>query len=375
MSSFLRLLFLPLYVLFTLVPTVAYAQEILIGQVAPYTGNLAPTGNDYRRGIEIWFEHLNARGGIKGRKLKLVGLDDGYKTEDTVKQTKQILTNNDIVALAGFVGTGNVEAVLKSGLLEEHRIPLIGVRTGGILTHYPYLFHLRANYRDEVQKMLQHASTIGLKNIGVFYQDDSFGKVGLQAAEEFAKEYGLNILAKGAYEKNTTKVENAVETMLKAEPQAIIMISNTAASAAFIKQLRERNNSAYLFIQSVTDGEQLAQRISDNLARGVVIAQVMPNPYKRSLPLSRDFHLDVAKSRVEGAKVNYTTLEGYVTGKVITAALERAPKITRQELTRSLERLRRLDLGGFIIDFDEKNHRGSPYVELSVISAGGKVIQ
>jgi ABC-type branched-subunit amino acid transport system substrate-binding protein len=163
--------------------------------------------------------------------------------------------------------------------------------------------------------------------------------------------------------------------MLQAAPQAIIMISNTAASAAFIKLLREQESSAYLFVQSVTDGEQLAQRISDKFARGVVIAQVMPNPYKLTLPLVREFHADIAKSKVEGAKVNYTTLEGYITGRVLTAALNSASKISRADLVRSLERQRKLDLGGFIIDLNESNHHGSQYVELSVVSLGGKVIQ
>ena len=352
-----------------------YAQDILIGQVTAYTGNLAPTGNDYRRGLEVWFEQVNAKGGIKGRKVKLVTADDGYKSEETVKQAKAMVENNDLVAFAGFLGTGNVEALLKSKLLENHNIPLIGARTGGVIAHHPFLFHLRANYRDEVHKMIEHAATIGLKNIGVFYQDDAFGKTGLEAAETFAKEFKVNIVTKAGYEKNTTKVEAAVEAMVKADPQAIIMASNTAASAEFIKQLREKNSTAYLFVQSVTDGEQLAQKISDKFSRGVVIAQVMPNPYKRNMPVIREFQEHISISKVEGVKVNYTTLEGYLTGRLLTTALNRANKISRADLIKTLEGLHKLDLNGFIVDYSPLNHAGSQYVELSVVSSGGKVLQ
>jgi len=360
----------------TKLPVQIQTQEILIGQVAPFSGPLAPTGSDYARGLEIGFEQINGKGGIKGRKIKLVKLDDAYKSDQTVAQaTAMLAEHKDLLLFAGFVGTGNLEALIKNKVLSNAGISLVGVRTGAVREHHPFVFHLRASYSDEVGALVRHTATIGMTRIAVLYQDDAFGKSGLQAAEDFAREYKVEIVARGAYEKNTTKVSDAVSAIRKADPQAIVMVANTAAASAFTQEYRAAGGTANLMAISVTDGEQLYKKIGEDSARGVVIAQVLPNPYARTSTSAREFQEAVAKSKVEDAKVNYTTFEGYITAKLLVMALEKTPRLTRADITRTLENMGKSMIGDFPIEFGVKRHEGSHFVELSVVSAGGKLLQ
>lgn len=354
----------------------AYAEDILIGQVSAFTGPLAPTGTDIGRGLLVAFEVANQKGGIKGRKLSLIQADDGYKSEQTVvKANEMLVQNRDLVAFTGFLGTGNVEALIKSKLLSAQEISLVGVRTGGAREFHPLVFHLRASYRDEVGEIIRHAAILGLDQVAVFYQEDSFGKTGLQAAQDFSKQYNVRIVAHAGYEKNTTQVIPAAEALAKVDAKVVVMISNTAASAEFVKEYRKRGGTANLMIISVTDGEQLFQKVGNELARGIAISQVVPNPYKRTLPIVREFQEAVAKSKIEGIKANYTTMEGYLMGKVLIHALERSPRISRAVLAHTLESMGRVNMGDFVVEFGPKKHEGSGYVELSVIGNGGKLLQ
>lgn len=169
------------------------ASEIVVGQVAPLTGLLAPTGNHIRAGAQIYFDAVNASGGINGQKIKLVSKDDGYKVPDTIKQAKALIEETQPVALFGFVGTGNVEAVLKEKILDDNGIPLVMIRTGATSlakSGNPWMFITRASYAGEIGKIFQLYSATGYKNYGIFYQDDPFGQDGLASAEALAEKHG-----------------------------------------------------------------------------------------------------------------------------------------------------------------------------------------
>lgn len=355
------------------------AAELVIGQVAPFSGSLAPTGTHMRAGAQVYIDSINASGGVHGTKLKLVSKDDGYKAEDTVRLVRELVKEADPVALLGLVGTGNVEALVKNNVLAEAGIPVVGVRTGANSLRRPvnpYLFHTRASYAEEIDAIVQQLAAMGSSRLAIFYQDDPFGLDGLASAETSVKDAKSQILAKGAYEKNTTKVEAAVKTIVAVQPQAVIMVANTAASAEFVKQMRAAGSNAQLIAVSVTDGPQVARTIGKETAHGLGIVQIVPDPMSRAIPVARELQDNFKKFPVAGVELGHTMLEGYLAAKVLVEGLRRAgPSPTRKTLREALEATRNFDAGGIFLSYSGSSHSGSPYVDITVLSRDGKVLR
>ena len=355
------------------------ASDIVVGQVAPLSGLLAPTGNHVRAGAQIYFDSVNAAGGINGQKIRLITKDDAYKVPETIKQTKALIEEAQPIALFGYVGTGNIEAVLKEKILDENGIPLIMVRTGAsslAKSGNPWMFITRAGYSGEIGKIFQLYSASGYKNYAVFYQDDPFGQDGLSSAEALADKYGCKIVAKGSYEKNTTEVTNAVKTITAAAPHAVIMVSNTAASAAFIKKAKDAGLRTQFVSISTTDATQLVDLIGAPTAAGVAITQVVPHPDSRTVPLSKEFKDNFTKFKPEGVLFNHVLLEGYVGAKVLVEGLRRAgPGATRRKLRDTIEQIKNYDVGELIISYSPNNHVGTSFADINIISSNGKLLK
>ncbi|NMG04130.1 ABC transporter substrate-binding protein [Azoarcus taiwanensis] len=360
--------------------TVKADAEIVIGQVAPFTGPLAPTGEHMRAGAQLHFDEVNAAGGIQGRNLKLVIRDDGYVVDDTVRLARELIAEEQPVALFGIVGTGNIAALVREGVLQEADIAAVGLRTGAgslVKPPHPNLFLGRASYAAEVERMIEQMTTMGMNRIGVFYQDDAFGKDGLDAAEAAMTALGLELTARGAYPRNTTDVEEAARRLAKANPQGVIMVSNTAASAAFVSAFRQLGGDGMLMILSTTDGPQLAARIGNDLARGIGIAQIVPHPNSRAFPIVREFHRAIdAHGLPEGIEANFTLLQGYVGARILVEGLRRAgPDVGPGEFRRSLQRIRNHDLGGLTLNITPDSHTGVDFVDITVIDRNGQLLR
>ncbi len=362
-----------------ILPAVAGAATLVVGQVAPYSGSLAPTGSHVGAGAQLYFERINAAGGIHGAKIQFVSKDDGYKVAETVRLTRELIKEANPIALVGLVGTGNVEALVKEGVLADADIPVVGIRSGAlslVSPVVPQLFHTRASYAAEVEKIVQQLATTGIRRVAVLYQDDPFGLDGLAGAEKSVRQHNLQLVAKAAYEKNTTKVEAAVQAIAAASPQAVIMVSNTAASAEFVRLSRTAGNDAQLLAISVTDGPQVVKRIGKEAAHGLGIVQVVPDPASRALTLARELQDDLKKYAPKGIELNHTLLEGYLAGRVLAEGLKRAgPSPTRKKLREALEAMRDYDAGGLFIRFSPTSHSGSEFLDITILNREGKVLR
>jgi ABC-type branched-subunit amino acid transport system substrate-binding protein len=358
---------------------VAAAAEILIAQVAPLSGPLAPTGNGMRVGALVCFEAINAAGGIRGSKIRLASRDDGYKAEETVRLARATLAESRPLAFFGIVGTGNLDALIKESVMSEAGIPAIGLRSGASSLVRPentLLFFTRASYAEEVERIVSHLSLTGQKRIGAFYQDDAFGADGLAAIDESAKRHAVEVVARASYAKNTTQVEASVKTLGASKAQAIVMVANTAASAEFLKQYRSGGGTAQLFALSTTEGPQVAEKIGAKTAHGFAVSQVVPDPLNRGVPIVRDFQNDFQKYAPAGSQLSATILEGYVAARVLVEGLRRAgAEPTRARLTASLQALRNFDVGGMIIGFDSPSRSGSRYVDIAILGGDGKLLR
>lgn len=355
------------------------AAELTIAQIAPFSGPLAPTGTHLRAGAQLYFDAVNAKGGIHGNKLRLISKDDGYKVAETVRLTKETLAEAQPIALFGAVGTGNVEALIKEKIVDTAGVPLITVRTGAssvVKSGNPWIFMTRASYAQEIDKIVQQYETIGYKSFAIFYQNDPFGLDGLASAEASIKKANCQLVAKASYEKNTTEVAAAVKTIAAAGPQAVIMVSNTAASAEFLKQSRAAGNLAQYVTLSVTDGPQVAKKIGNEAAKGLALTQVVPDPNSRSTPLIREIQESFEKLKPKDVTLNHTFIEGYLGAKILAEGLRRAgANPSRQKLRDALEGIRDYDIGGQYVDFSPSNHTGMSYVDITILNKEGKLLR
>jgi branched-chain amino acid transport system substrate-binding protein len=357
----------------------ASAQDTLtIGQVAPLSGVLASTGKQMVLGGKVYFDAVNAQGGVHGAKIKTLVLDDGYKVDETVRLTKELVAKPEVVALFGFAGSANVGKLLEDKVLANAGIALVAPYTGGEGLRKPFnpwIFHVRAGYADEAEHMVKQLNTQGLARIAVLYQNDAFGKAGLAGVEQALQRRGQKMAASASYERNTIDVDAAVKQIRTAQPQAVIMVAVNKPAAAFAMLYRQSGGGGQLFNISVVDPAELVKLGGIDNVRGLGISQVVPYPYQLSLPVVREFH-ETMKKYAPGEEINYTNFEEYLGAKVLVEALRRAgPKPTRAKVISALESMGSYDLGGVRIGFGPKERVGSRFVEVTVINSQGKLLK
>lgn len=357
------------------------AAELVVAQVAPLSGVLAATGQQMVLGAKIYFDHVNAKGGVHGAKIRHVVKDDGYKVDETVRLTQEAIGRDQALALIGFAGTANLTELLKRNIMREAGIALVAPYTGGEPLRTPFnpnIFHIRAGYADETEHMVGQLVTLGIKDIGVYYQNDGFGQSGLAGVEAALKRRELKLAASAPYERNKLddSVAQAVAAFRKAGVSAIIMISINPTTAAFVKAYRAEGGNAQLFNISVVDPAELVKIAGIESMHGLGISQVVPFPYSPTLPVIREFRELFARHAPQDARISYTSFEEFIGAKVLVEGLRRAgPKPTREKVLNALENLGRFDVGGFQVSYAPDNRIGSRYVEVTVIGRDGKLLR
>lgn len=356
----------------------ARAQELVIAQVAPLSGVLASTGAQMVVGGRIWFDHVNANGGVHGRPIRHLVVDDGYKVDETVRLTREVLARPEVLALFGFAGTANIGKLLSEGVLEQGGAALVAPYTGGENLRNPFnpwIFHVRAGYADETEHMVQQATTLGLRRIAVMYQDDGFGHAGLEGVRQALARRQLTLSMAAGYERNTDKVQDAAKRIKESDAQAVIMISVNKPTAAFVKHYRELGGGAQLYNISVVDPAEIVKIAGLRNAHGLGISQVVPYPYTPRLAAVREYQ-ELLKRYAPGEAVNYTSFEEFLGAKVLVEGLRRAgPNPTRAQVVAALESIASLDLGGITVGYSPRNRIGSRYVEVTVIGSSGRLLK
>ena len=354
------------------------AAEIVVGQVAPLSGVLASTGAQMVLGGKIYFDWVNAQGGIHGATVRQEVLDDAYQVADTVKLTRALLARPEVVALYGFAGTANITQLLADGVLEQGGAALVAPYTGGESLRSPFnpwIFHVRAGYADEAEHMVQQLTTLGMTRVAVMYQDDGFGKAGLAGVQAALAKRNLSLVVAAGYERNTDQVDEAVKAIQGADVQAVIMIAVNKPAAAFIRRYRERGGGAQLYNISVVDPAEIVKIAGLKNAHGLGVSQVVPYPYRPQLPAVREYHA-LLKQYAPGAEVSYTSFEQFLGAKVLVEALRRAgPAPSRAKVVKALESLQNYDLGGITLGYSPTHRVGSRFVEVTVIGSNGRLMK
>ncbi len=350
--------------------------SITIGMSSPFSGPNGAYGTDMRNVIESYFTQINKGGGIAGRKLNLVALDDGYETEKTVANAQTLINEKNAFALLAFYGSSpTTEAMNK--VFGPAKVPLVGTISGaGTLrdvsnpnTHY--MFNVRASYADETEAIVNQLLSLGIHNIAVFYQNDGFGKSGLEGVTNALKKVNLAPVATGTVERNSLDVAKAVESIAKANAQAVVMITLYKPTAAFVKAMKAATKSPIYMTVSPVGADNLVEELGPD-SRGIGISQVVPFPWNDTVPVVREYQKVVPK----GAHYSYYGMEGFLMAKTLVEGLKKVGKdLSREKLIAALESMNNADIGGYKINYAANTHLGSRFVELTVIGAGGKIMK
>jgi len=347
---------------------------IVLGQSVALTGPAAQLGLDMQLGASLYFDKVNAQGGVNGRKIVLKTLDDGYEPPRAVANTRQFIEQDRVFALFGYVGTPTSAAVLP--IFTEARVPYVGAFTGAELLRQPfnrYIFNVRASYFDETEAIVQHLTAMSMDRIAVFYQNDAYGQAGLAGVERALKKRNLEVAAKGTVERNTVDVAKAVETMRKANPQAIVMIGAYTGCAAFIRDMKKAGVAPTFWNVSFVGSKALAQALGND-GRGVQISQVVPFPFDSSVPVVKEYRALLAESGK--GEPGFGTLEGFIAAKVMVEGLRRAGRnLTREGFIKAMESMGELDIGGFKVTYSPESHNGSKFVDLTIISKDQRFVR
>ena len=347
--------------------------SILIGQSAAFSGPAAQLGIQMRDGAKLYFNYVNAQGGINGRRIEMKSLDDKYEPKPAAENTKRLIEQDRVFLLFAYVGTPTSQASLP--IFTQARVPFVAPFTGAELLRTPfnrYVFNVRASYYDETEHIVDHLTRTGVRKIAVFYQNDAYGQAGLEGVKRAMAKRNLQIAALGTVERNTTAVADAVKTINAAQPEATVMISAYTSVAEFVKQMKKAGSISQFFNVSFVGSTALAAALGDE-GYGVLISQVVPFPWSPLTPIVKEY-LDLAK-RAGNVEISFSTLEGYIAARVLVEGLRRAGKdLTRERFIAAMESMSNLEIGGFLVRFAPDNHNGSQYVDLSMIGHDGKFI-
>jgi ABC-type branched-subunit amino acid transport system substrate-binding protein len=348
------------------------ADKIVFGQATALEGPASALGQGMKMGLEAAFAEVNKAGGVKGRKLELKSVDDGYEPTKSIEAVKKLLEEDKVFAMAGAVGTPTAAAT--QPIATAAGAPFIGAFTGAEFLREPYkplVMNIRASYFQETEAMVEHLTKdLGATKIAIMYQDDAFGQAGLAGVKKALDKRQMQLAGEGTFERNTVAVKTALLAIKKVEPHAVIMISPYKPAAEFIKLARQIKFDSTFVNISFVGSDALAKELGP-VGAGVVVTQVVPFPKDAAIPVVARYQASL-KANAPDAQPGFVSLEGYLVGRAIIAALEKVSgDPTRQALIDAVQKSGTMDLGGFKLSYSPSSNRGSDQVFLTVIQPDG----
>lgn len=347
-------------------------ERILFGQSAAFSGPARELGKNMRIGIEAAFQEANARGGIHGRQLILLSLDDAYEPEAAIANTRRLIEQDGIFALIGAVGTPT--SLSATPVAAAAGVPYIAPFTGAAFlreNRWQNVINLRASYNQETEAMVARLTTdLGIKRIAVMYQDDSFGRAGYRGVRQALERRGMEPVAIGVYPRNTTAIKTGLLNLHGANPDAVILIGAYQPVATLIAWARHTGLDPVFMTISFVGSNALAEELGRG-GVGVFVTQVVPFP-TNDIPRVGIAYRRALAAHAPEATPGFVSYEGYLAGRLAIAALERCGReVDRTGFLKSLRGAGTIDLDGFELRYGANDNQGSDAVFLTVIGTDG----
>jgi len=343
--------------------------QVVIGQSTALTGPGSALAGAFHEGAKLYFERLNAAGGVNGKKIELVTLDDRGNAKNTAENTKKLL-DQGVFALFGYYGSPQVTAAYP--LIKDSDILMFALMAAADEfrgANYPNVYSIRPGYAEEAAAIGKHAETLGMfKKLGILHANDSESTAALDSAVRTMTSMGANVVSNSGYQSGA--VANAVDKVIASTPQAVLVIGDASGAASAIRDLRAKNFRGPIYGFSNTGESLLAEELGPEGA-GVVVVRVVPKSDTAKVPAVRELMQDAQAAKL--GKTNVYMLEGYLAARAFAEALKRSGnQPTRAKFKQSLGKMENVSLGGFRVSFGEER-TGSKLVELSLIDSQGKV--
>lgn len=346
---------------------------IRIGQTVGITGTVAGPVKEMNEGANAYFSLVNRQGGIHGRKIEMIVLDDKFDPALTLANAEMLIKEEQVFALFQGRGTPHTQGLLR--LLEANNVPLIAPSTGAAIFHEPphrLLFNIRAKYQDEVIKAIEHFATIGISAISLLHVDDAFGADGLAGFKKGMAARQLKPVAITTFARVKPDYQAAAAEVIKANPAALIIVSSAKNTAEVIKAIRAQGGRMQIMTMSNNSSEAFVKDLGPAGA-GVIVSQITPAPHLMTTRLGQEFF---HAAKASGATASYAAMEGFVNAKVLVEGLRRAgPKLTRNGFLQAMESMQRQDFGGLMVTYGPNDHTGSEFVELTMIGRDGRFMR
>jgi ABC-type branched-subunit amino acid transport system substrate-binding protein len=354
----------------------AGAQDIVLGQVGPFSGISVPDAPEIRQGIQAYMKQANAAGGVRGQKFATFDVDDTYTAEGFTKALAKALERKPL-ALLSPVGSAALTGALQQKLLDHADVVIVNAVPGAERLRnpgHPRLFHIRAGDKQQIEKIVRHARTMGISRMAVLYQDLPVGTSGWTVAEQAAKDVGELALPGVKTAMDAASLAVAAQQVHKLDAQAVLVLGAPRFMADGVAALRKAGVPQSMFVLSYVPAGLLVKLAGPEGARGVGIAQTYPNPNGATLPLQREFQAAMRAAHPELTTYTSFQLEGYLSARVVAEAIRRSKEreLTPASLERALHAAGEMDFGGFRVDFS-KGNVGSRWVDIGVIGQDGKL--
>ena len=349
------------------------AEAITFGQSACFSGPNQRLGLDYRAGILAAFEERNALGGVRGRRLELIALDDGYEPEQAAVNAERFAEANDVLAVVGGVGTPTAARI--APILRTAEIPFVGHVTGADFLHdaerFPNVVNLRASYLDEVNVLVRHiVQDLGHKRLGIIYQDDAFGRSVMRSYLAALAEHDIPLLAKTTYSRNTHAVHASLFGMAKADLEAILLVGSYAANAEIINLAHSLGQYYTMANLSFSLSDELRRRVQVTSER-ILVTEVVPSPHDETSALASKFRRAIKAQTTSGEpNLSELSLEGYLLGRYIASILDRiSGEFSRDAFMAQAITPEPVSIDDWTVTFLPGKNTGSNYVRLTNFGA------
>ena len=343
---------------------------LVLHHIGPLTGVLAASNQEAIDGARLFLDAFNARGGLRGRAVRLQTLDDAQDPKRALEHFEALVASRQVLALLLPRTTPAMEALLPG--VARYGVPVIGPQAGGSFVNRPprrEVFTLRASYQKEAEVAIRQQHATGMRRFGLLLADDAFGRDTLAGIERTFKELGLEATVTARIDNRKPDVTAALQQMLAQRPQVVLLIVSAKAAADFVRGYRAAGAQATFISLSNTSNNDYIKALGDQAA-GAIVMQVMPSPFAATPPLTREYVAAAARGQ---HAVSYAGLYGFATAKLATLALARAgAEPTRASLVRALERLGDVDLGGYPLRYGPGERTGSSYVDPTIITEQGR---
>lgn len=352
------------------------AQPIVVAQIGPFTVLPSPDAKEVNEGARAWFAQVNQAGGVRGRPIELFELDDKFNADEFARQFDTAMKRRP-VALLTPIGSAALNKLVNDKLLDKHPVAIINAIPGAEPFRKPghaRLFHVRAGDRQQFEKIVLHARTLGVRKLGVLYQELPIGHAGVKAVQEIAQQAPALEVPSAVAQHDPDLIGIAARRVAAAQPQAVVVVGSPKFMADAVEALRKAGARQFLFALSYMPAGLVAKVAGEAGSRGVAIAQTFPNPNGATLRLQREFQAAMRALQPDAKSFTSFQLEGFVAARVLVEGVRRTSgDIDADGIARALKGMGPLDLGGFYVSF-EKSNEGSSFVDIGVVSAGGKLI-